>query len=809
MKKIAMQKVMRRSRPTNEEAAEHGDGKIHYSRSDGNFLMSNVASATHMAVKMKRKSDRAKHKVQTKQRLMWSKFMSARDSATGAGFNQSSWLQDHHDKKGRAERKKRKREERHRRKREETPTLPKLKEIPLEETTMTPFIKNQRKRPFKSNLLKLPTPMGKKNFAEMMGRYESYELGMKALHEKTVARAVSKDFLQFVLTQERRQRAKKIREKEEAKENQRKLKRALARLKNKQIAGAFHTWEEMWDTMKRMRCLMQKIAGDTKGAIFTRWIEFKKICVEERMTAYNNLSEYAIVIQSWIRMFQAIEYVDDYKRQTIAARVIQRMIRAWHARNLLIKAKAHHEKEAALRKKVRNRLFYAVQHRIFDAWSEWTENIAALKRFVKKHMLGGVTKAFHAWIEGVQVQKEEKDVSERLRKFMHKNMLGGVRKGLLAWIDAVKNIKLLRFAKNKLVHGKIYRIFVAWSDYCLTQKRIKKFMNKWKNAEIHYAFETWHEEAHRAVRIRHLARKLFLGATAKAYEGWKMIYNKSLLVKNVAARRIQGLYHIWYGKNFLKRARKQIRDDELAELDRNHAAGKDDERHRLMKIKKNDPVVTKRLQLLHGELRDAMESSTGYFDSKSLHDQFDLHQQGTYVMSSLRKELINETLRLVQRRSNQTWYNELAEKESKKWGRGWERNHQYQPIEKIRREILEVHTLHDHFPEDGIPTAGKSITFQGTFQDFEQGLKDSLKEWKFMEAQGWISHKQYIQWIVRGTITNVKEPEKKLVSWNLLKEEMDENTFAEICVVLGNNELIERLGGQHMATHYFNDAVHT
>ena len=55
MKKIAMQKVMRRSRPTNEEAAEHGDGKIHYSRSDGNFLMSNVASATHMAVKNEKK----------------------------------------------------------------------------------------------------------------------------------------------------------------------------------------------------------------------------------------------------------------------------------------------------------------------------------------------------------------------------------------------------------------------------------------------------------------------------------------------------------------------------------------------------------------------------------------------------------------------------------------------------------------------------------------------------------------------------------------------------------------------------------
>ena len=804
MNKLAVA-LVQKARPTNEAAPEASDGRIHYARNDGQFLLNTFTSATHVAVKLRKKAKTAKNKVKIRQKKMWGKFMEARDTG-GGQFNQSSWLQDHHDPKGRAARKKRKAEDREKRKRKTIPKLPTMKEPVLEKSTMAPFTKKkgQRKRPFARNLLPLPTPMGKYNFAELMGRYESYEDGMKALHEKTVAKKVSKNFLVFVLDQERRKREAAKQAAQDAVDNEFKLKRAVARLKNKQLAGAFHAWEETWYTMKRMRALMQRIAGATQSATFARWIDFKNIVIEERMNAYNNLSEYAVVLQAWIRTFQAIRYVETYKRRTKAAHVIQRMVRAWHARNILTKAKAHKEKEEALRIKVRNRLFYAVQHRIFDAWSEWAYNIGRLKRFVQKHILGGVAKAYHAWIVGMKTQQEEQNTATKLQAFMNKHMLGGARKGFIAWLDAVKNVKLLRFAKNKLVHGKIHRIWVAWSEYVGVQRRVKGFIHRWKNAELYQAIHTWHEEAHRAARIRHLVRKLFLGAIHKSFQGWKMIWNDALRMKNIAARSIQGLYHIWYGKNFLKRARAQIRQDELDALKQGHDQRQDSERHQMMIINDDDPIVTKRLKLLNTEMKDAMESSTGYFDSKSLHDQFDLHQQGNFVMSTLRKELVNETLRLVQQRSNLKWYNELSEKETKKWGRGWERNHKYQGMDQIRRDTLGIKTLHDHFPEKGMPTAGKSIVFQGTFQDFEEGLRGCLTEWSFMEAQGWISHQQYLQWIVRGSITNVKEPEKKTVGWNLLKEILDENTLAEVVVVLGNNELVESLGGAKGVTHYLN-----
>ena len=65
------------------------------------------------------------------------------------------------------------------------------------------------------------------------------------------------------------------------------------------MAAAFGTWAEVWDTMKRMRNLMHRVAEDTLSARFLRWMEFTKMSVRERMESFNNLAEYAIVIQSW------------------------------------------------------------------------------------------------------------------------------------------------------------------------------------------------------------------------------------------------------------------------------------------------------------------------------------------------------------------------------------------------------------------------------------------------------------------------------------------------------------------------------
>eukprot|EP00946_MAST-07B_sp_MAST-7B-sp1_P002303 g2303.t1 len=779
---------------------------FYFDRTGADFLASAVTSATSVAVKLKKKSHKVSSKRRNKRTKLWQQYTAARDRR-GDAFDSASWLQDHHDPKGKLAYKKRKAEARARRKKPPPPVLPPQKEQKFEYATMAPFLKlpDVRKRPKPELLLPLPTPMGRTNYEAIMGKYENFQEAMHGLHTKIAAKTVSKEFFRFVLNQERRMREAKIRDAQKAKEDERKLKRALARLKNKKMAAAFGRWADMWDTMKRMRSLMHRVANGTLSARFLRWLEFTKMSVRERMDSFNNLAEYAIVIQSWTRMWQGVEYYYKYRRETNAAKCIQRMVMAHNCRNIMARYHRRKQREAALRQKCMNRLVRGLEMRVFTAWAEWSSTIRRLRVFVKKHILAGVAKALHAWVEAVGVLREERENMQKLQAFMRKHMLGGVRKGFMAWQDAVKNVKLMRLARNRIVHGKILRVWLAWSEYTRTTKRVKRFISRWKNKELHNAWDTWREEAHRSVRLRHLVRKLFLGAMHKAFGGWIMIWQEGVRAKNIAARKIQGLYYIWYGKGFLRRAREQIRLDEEAERARRAAAGLDSERHRLMRVDPKEPIVTKRYRLLMGEMKDAMETSTGYFESKALHDQFDMRQQGNFVMAGLRQQIVNETMRMVQLRSTKEWYEALSKQESAKWGRGWERNHQYPPDEKIRREAMDIRTLHDHFPEESMPTAGKSIDFQGTFQDFEDGLRSSLSEWAFMERQDWISHKQYIQWIVRGTLKNVKNPEKRLTAWNVLKEVLDENTLAEVTVAMGNNELIERLGGAHMATHYMNE----
>ena len=408
-------------------------GTPYFDKSGTDFLASAVTSASSVAVRLKKKSRKARDKRKDKRSKLWRQYVESRDRK-GPGFDSPSWLHDHHDPKGKIAYRKKKAAARARRRKPPPPSLPPQKEQKFEYATMTPFLKmpDVRKRPKPALLLPLPTPMGRTNYEAIMGRYENFQEAMHGLHEKIVTKRVSKDFFRFVLDQEQRMRAAKIREAEEAKENERKLKRALARLKNKKLAAAFGTWEEVWDTMKRMRNLMRRVAGGTLSARFMRWQEFTKSSVRDRMDSFNNLAEYAIVIQSWTRMWQGVEYFYRFRRETGAARCIQRMVMAHNCRNILARYHRQKVREAELRRKCMNRLVRGCQMRVFAAWADWAYSVGRLRAFVKKHMLAGISKALHAWIEATGVLREERENMAKLQAFMRKHMLGGVRKGFVA-----------------------------------------------------------------------------------------------------------------------------------------------------------------------------------------------------------------------------------------------------------------------------------------------------------------------------------------------------------------------------------------
>ena len=234
---------------------------------------------------------------------------------------------------------------------------------------------------------------------------------------------------------------------------------------------------------------------------------------------------------------------------------------------------------------------------------------------------------------------------------------------------------------------------------------------------------------------------------------------------------------------------KAEREAEMSRITKNH---KEELGHSIMELKSDEK--SDHLVLLQNEITLAQNNSDGYFESNALHDSFDLRSSGTEVLSNLRRAIVNETSRMAQLKILHDWYNALAERETAKWGRGWERYYKMTPQEQINAETMKMKVLPEHFPEDTLPTAGRSIFFQGKFRDFADGLRSSLTEWKFMMRQNWISHGQYIQWIVKGAIFNLDQEEKKLIAWQILKEELDENTMAEIAVAVSHHLLKKQLG---------------
>ena len=114
-------------------------------------------------------------------------------------------------------------------------------------------------------------------YNELMTGFETFEEKMQMLFEKTVARKVSKEFLLQVLDNDKRRRAREVRERERDRRNQVVIKKCLAKLKKKQMVQAFELWLELHDLVRRMRRLASKVMGGTKSYTLEVWKNLYKI----------------------------------------------------------------------------------------------------------------------------------------------------------------------------------------------------------------------------------------------------------------------------------------------------------------------------------------------------------------------------------------------------------------------------------------------------------------------------------------------------------------------------------------------------
>ena len=100
--------------------------------------------------------------------------------------------------------------------------------------------------------------------------------------------------------------------------------------------------------------------------------------------------------------------VDRLRVEMRAAATIIRLIRAYHAKTLVARAKAQLAREETILRGAVRRLIHGKLLRMFEAWGEYALKMHRVRRFVKKHIAAGERKAFHAWEAYMEMQRQQR-----------------------------------------------------------------------------------------------------------------------------------------------------------------------------------------------------------------------------------------------------------------------------------------------------------------------------------------------------------------------------------------------------------------
>ena len=721
---------------------------------------------------------------------LWRSFLRKKERA-GVNFDTMSWYRKnvlHPMPKIKVQKKK-----------EEQKKLRPITLKPVTPVSSTPWDSRQgkRKRPLPDNLLSVPTNLGMTGYNELMTGFETFEEKMQMLFTKTVARQVSKDFLLQVLDNDRRRRAADVRRAARDRANEIVVKRCLAKLKKKNMVQAFETWVELHDLVRRMKRLASRVMGGTKTHTMEVWKKFVIDCRKLKKDAafeYNRkYGRYAVKIQALVRGVLKREFI----RRTAAANVIQRMVRAWHAKNIVKRAKAHLEREENKLKKFARIMKHGKIARIFDYWSAYVKKVLRVRRFVIKQVNG----LKYTMFINLRTYARKEIADRRLwaTKVLQRAYRAWTARRILYRMKKKKaeQMKRLRRFMLHVTHGTLFRIYTAWAGETKRMNRFKFLVGKAKNSTVQRLVNTWRENATFVRRRRELGRKMFLSCEKLCFFAWYEFHMEWQAYKSGEATTIQCWWRcILANKEYEKRYEHKLLLDEQ-ERQRQAYAEKESWRHKEMEIKPGEE--TERYKDIVEEIRLAQEWGGGLFHSeKVLHDTFDMRRKGHIVMARLKEELIKENAFIVQRRNaEKDWENLSFKLENIRF-------YKETPQEKLAHEMHDIPQRSVHFPNRTLPGAGDTIIWQGELStNFEKDVTSTLKEWMFMKKQGWISHSQFLQWISKGFMKNLNSFEKRQVVWKVLKELFEPNLIAEIIVTFQNNDMIKKMDMEPASTYKY------
>ena len=292
--------------------------------------------------------------------------------------------------------------------------------------------------------------------------------------------------------------------------------RAVKRLQNKVIDGAFRRWTEMTRTQKRHRLILgtilARISRTGLSSAFDRWTEMTATQKRHRTILRSILTRMSQASLSSSFDGWRFGITQEKKRHRILIQFTARMqhtllwkiVSTWRAWVSELK------RQQAIAAKVVGHLIHSSLSAPFKQWAisarkQRVVNAARRKVFAKMTHLF-LSSAWNGWCDVIAFALSNRAlVSRILGRMQHAVLAGSFGK----WLDIVKGVTYARavIARTikRLTNRHMDKVFATWSNVCYLRKTMKKISMRMQNRVVSLSFTTW--ERHAAAR-----KKLWLGA---------------------------------------------------------------------------------------------------------------------------------------------------------------------------------------------------------------------------------------------------------------------------------------------------------
>ena len=557
-------------------------------------------------------------------------------------------------------------------------------------------------------------------------------------------------------------------------ESEAKIKQCLVRIKQRTAIKCLRAWnEESSKNGKMKRFLRQTLY---KWVVIT-FSALKSYTIGKKEVKRKS----ATLIQRQIRRFLAVRKFTTLRMHTLAARMIQWNFRVYLARSLARRAKAKIAEDERKVKMLVKKILYRGAIACLNQWHDEAHKTALVKKMAGAHSSGRLRELLKRWKKNAYESKYFKKlaaikIQAQVRCFLGKLHVSVLRQKLSssikiqkAW-QVYKAKNLLKFLKQKqdetmmkiatMLQGSTKR----WQRRCIQHLRLhaEKEINMRKQLRMafRHSFRTrllawqthakqWKKDKQKAaITIQNFARSMF----ARNEMNLRIFESSIMVAKEVL---------------IAERDNKVIEETEAVDP---FAPVLDEDGFPVIK------TPSERLVILREERAEVLadKSTEEFFDSRVLvfQQRFRMRANKKYLLRYIDSEIKSETWKV--------WREELAVIKAK-----------HAKVEEMKaaeeERVREMNALFEsgsareensqqNLAEVAYPTAGTKLHFEtSSLED----MRRTIKEWKVLQKDGWMSRKTMLTWIGIGLMRQTTM-EGKIACWKVVRSEFEEDDLFEI-----------------------------